>query len=100
MEVNAVQRKLMEDFDTSRVLLSIDLFGKASVRILVRGKSQSMMGSGMLIFQMFLFVCLGVCFPLFGRAIGDGLLNLTWVLRRGGVGERKLVGFRTLCYFY
>ena len=57
---------------------------------MVRGKSQSMMGSRTLIFEMFLFVCLGVCFPLFGRGIGDDLLNLTWMVRRGGVGKRKI----------
>lgn len=37
-----------------------------------------------------LFVCLRVCFPLFGMGIREGLLNLTWVVRIGGVGERKI----------
>lgn len=45
-----------------------------------------MMCSGILIFQMVLFVC----FPLFGMGIREGLLNLTWVVRIGGVGERKI----------
>ena len=45
---------------------------------MVRGKSESMVGSGMPILSN-AFVCLGVCSPMFGREIGEGLLNL----RRG-----------------